>query len=139
MTTLKGEDGEVLGVQPTTMMIAPQLKVEAEMVLKATSFAPPQWGVYIQNQVGAATNVLNRFGVDYIENRFLKNAYTWYLMDLTQAVKPFTWVLREAPVIIPRINEDDPIVFDTHMLQWGAWMRGAPAWSYSFLCARSGP
>jgi len=139
MNTLKGEDNEVLGVTPSLMMIAPQLRVEAEVILKASFFAPPQWGQYITSQVGAADNVLNRFGVGLLENKFLKNAYTWYLMDTTHSVKPFTWVLREAPQVVPRINADDPIVFDNHMLVWGAWMRGCPAWSYAFLCARSGP
>ena len=139
MQTIKGEDGEVLGVNPNLMQIAPQLEVEANMILKASYFAPPQWGVNITSQVGAAENVLKRFGIDYIENKFLANKYTWYLMDLSQSVKPFTWVLREAPIVVPRINENDPIVFDNHMLMWGAWMRACPAWSYAFLCARSGP
>ena len=139
MMTLKGEDNEALGVVPNLLMIAPQLVVEAEMILKSASFAPLQWGQYITSQVGAADNVLKRFGVDFMVNKLLKNAYTWYLMDTTQAVKPFTWVLRDAPVMIPRINENDPIVFDDHMFQWGAWMRGCPAWSYAFLCCRSGP
>jgi phage major head subunit gpT-like protein len=139
MQTLKGEDGEVLGVVPNLMQIGPPLEVEANMILKAAYFAPPQWGVNITGQVGAAENVLKRFGVDYMVNKFLKNAYTWYLMDTTNSVKPFTWVLRAAPQVTPRISPDDPVVFDTHKLLWGAWMRGCPAWSYSFLAARSGP
>lgn len=139
MQTLKGEDNEVLGVSPNLLMCAPQLETEARLILQAASIAPPQWGVYITNQVGAAENILRRFGVDLLINKFLKKQYTWYLMDTTQAVKPFTWALRESPQIVPRINENDPVVFDDHAYLWGAWMRATPAWSYPFLAARSGP
>lgn len=139
MSTLKGEDNEVLGVTPNMMMVAPQLMAEAQLILHSTFFSPPQWGVYVTGQVGAADNPLKRFGVELLENKFLKNAYTWYLMDLGQTVKPFTWVLRQAPMITPRISENDPVVFDKHEFIWGAHMRGCPAWSFAFLAARSGP
>jgi phage major head subunit gpT-like protein len=139
MSTLKGEDNEPLGVTADCLMHAPQLKAEVELILRSTFFAPPQWGVNITSQVGAADNPLKRFGVRSIENKFLKNIYTWYLMDTSAAMKPFTWALREAPVIVPRMNEADPVVFDTHHFLWGAWMRAAPAWSFAFLAARSGP
>lgn len=139
MTTLKGEDNEVLGVTPTDLMHAPQLKAEVELILHSTFFAPPQWGVNITGQVGTADNPLKRFGVNALENKLLKNIYTWYLLDTAAAMRPFTWALREAPQIVPRINENDPVVFDTHHFLWGAWSRAAPAWSFAFLSARSGP
>jgi len=139
MSTLKGEDSEPLGVVPDVLMHAPQLKAEVELILRSTFFAPPQWGVNITGQVGAADNPLKRFGVTGLENKFLKNVYTWYLMDTSAAMKPFTWALRESPQIVPRMNEQDPVVFDTHQFLWGAWARAAPAWSFAFLAARSGP
>lgn len=139
MTTIKGQDNEVLGVQGDTLMHAPQLKAEVELILRSTFFAPPQWGVNVTGQVGAADNPLKRFGVQSLENRFLANVYNWYLMDTKATVKPFTWVLREAPVMVPRINENDPVVFDTHHFLWGVWARATPAWSFPFLAARSGP
>lgn len=139
MTTLKGEDNEVLGVQPDCMMIAPQLKAEGELILHSTFFAPPQWGVNVTGQVGAADNPLKRFGVELLVNKYLRNIYTWYLMDTTAAMKPFGWGLREAPITVPRINENDPVVFDTHHFLWGTWARATPHWSFAFLAARSGP
>ncbi len=138
-STLKGEDNEVLGVQYDTLMHAPQLKAEAELILRSTFFAPPQWGVNITGQVGAADNPLKRFGVNALENKYLKNIYTWYMFDTSAAMKPTTWALREAARVIPRVNEQDPVVFDMHRFLWGAWMRAAPAWSFAFLGARSGP
>lgn len=139
MTTIRGQDNEVLGVMPDTLMHHPLRKAEAELITKSTFFAPPTWGVAVTGQVGTADNPLRRFGVELQENRYLNDWDTWYLMDTKQVVKPFTWVLREAPRVVPRINENDPVVFDTHTFLYGAWMRATPAWSFPFLAARSGP
>lgn len=141
MQTIKGEDGERLGVKPNVLMHPPTLRAEVELILKSTFFAPPSWGAYspIGSQVGAADNPLKRFGVEPIQNDFLSSNTKWYLMDTTKAFKPFLWVVREATQTVPRVNENDPVVFDTHKFQWGQWNRISPAWDYSFLSARSGP
>lgn len=140
MMTLKGEDGERLGIVPNKLMHPPTLKAEVELILKSTFFSPPSWGAYsaISGQVGAADNPLRRFGVEPIQNNFLSNNVRWYLLDTTKAFKPFLWVVRNETVTVPRVNENDPAVFDTHMFQWGQWNRVAPAWDYAFLSHRSG-
>jgi phage major head subunit gpT-like protein len=138
MTTIKGEDGEAMGVMPKLLMHAPLLKGEVELLLKSTFFAPPAWST-IGSQVGAADNVITRFGVEPLENPLLNNAYTWYLLDTTKAFKPFVWVEREAIRIVPRVSPTDPVVFNTHKYLLGGWGRGAPAWNFAFLSARSGP
>jgi phage major head subunit gpT-like protein len=138
MSTLKGEDNEALNVTPNRLMHAPLIKGEVQLLLKSTFFAPPAWSS-IGSQVGAADNPLTRFGVEPIENPLFKNALTWYLMDCTKATMPFTWALREAIMTVPRVNENDPVVFDSHRFLWGGWGRAAPAWGFSWLAARSGP
>ena len=138
MLLLQGEDQEALGVTPSLLMHSPQLKTEVELVLKNLSFAPPAWGT-IGSQVGAADNVFKRFGVEPLMNPLLKTATRWYLMDTTKSMKPFTWGLRQAPIFVQRVNENDPTVFEDHKYTWGNWGRGAAAWSYAWLCARSGP
>lgn len=135
---LKGEDNEVLDVTPSHLMHAWLLKAEVDLVLKSQFFAPPAWGT-ITGQVGAGDNILKRYGVEPLLNPRLKNAATWYSLDLTKAVKPFLWILREPVRLVPRTSEDDPIVFDIHAYVWGEWARAAPAWNYSWLAARSGP
>lgn len=136
----KGEDNEALGVTPNLLLVPSTLQVEANLITKASFFAPPAWGAYapISGQVGAADNVLQRFGVEVLVNPLLKATKAWYLLDTTKAFKPFLWVQREAPITVPRMNEDDPVVFDTHKFLWGGWSRACPAWSYSWLFARSG-
>ena len=135
--TVPGEDGEPLGVYPNMIVIPPALKLEAELVIKSMFFAPPSWGT-ITGQVGAADNPLKRFGVEPLVNPFLASLTKWYAFDTTKSFKPLIWQVREAPVMTPRISENDPVVFDTHHYQWGYWGRVAPGWSYSWLFYRSG-
>lgn len=137
METLLGEDGERLGVQPNFLMHPLQLTTEVELVLKNTFFAPPAWGT-ITGQVGAADNVFRRFGVMPVCNPFLTSSTIWYLGDGSKAYRPLTWAVREAVRIVPRMNEDDPVVFDTHKYLIGGWGRAVAAWNYSWLMARSG-
>lgn len=141
MQSIPGEDGETLGVTPDAIMIPQTLKTEASIILQAAFWAPPQWGAFapLTGQVGAADNMMSRMGIRPIVNPFLRNTKNWYMMDTTHAKKPLLWIVREAPVTVPRMNPQDPIVFDTHRYTWGGWDRVAPAWNLSWLYARSGP
>lgn len=138
MMTYKGEDGEALGIVPNTIMVHPLLRGEAEVVLRNSFFAPPAFAT-LTGQVGAAENPFQRFGIDLLVNPFLTQAYTWYLMDTTRGFMPLIHQIRQATVTVPRINEQDPIVFDSHTFQYGMWDRQAVGWGPSWLFARSGP
>jgi len=138
MMTYKGEDGEALGVVPNLIMVHPLLRGEAEVVLKNSFFAPPAWST-LTGQVGAAENPLQRFGVELLVNPFLTQAYTWYLADTTRGFMPFIHQVRQATVMVPRINENDPVVFDSHQFLYGMYDRQAVGWGPSFTFARSGP
>lgn len=139
MQTIKGEDGEAMGVNPTTMMVPSNLQVEANLILSAAFLAPPSWGAYspISGQVGAAENVMRRFGVELHVNPLLLQTKRWYLMDNSKSMKPLLWVQREAPRTVPRVSESDPVVFDEHKFYWGGWARACPAWNFPWLMARS--
>jgi phage major head subunit gpT-like protein len=141
MQVIPDESGEVLGVMPDALMHPATLQVEVNFVLKASFLASPTWGAFspLTGQVGAADNQLAKMGVRPVCNPFLRNTKRWYLMDTSHAMKPLIWLTREAPRVVPRVNENDPIVFDSHKYTWGGWDRVAPAWNYSWLIARSGP
>lgn len=138
MMTIKGEDGERLGVRPTVLMHPVQLIGEVEVVLRNTFFAPPAWG-NITSQVGAAENAWKRYGIEPFCNHFLNDPQMWYLGDNTRSYKPLGFGLRQAWTVVPRVSETDPIVFDLHKLVWGGKARGMPLWNYSWLMSRSGP
>ncbi len=137
MSIFPAEDGESMDVTPNVLMHPAQLKTEVELTLLSNSFAPPAWGT-IASQVGAADNPLKRYGVRPLENKLLRSATRWYLMDTTKPMKPFTFGLRQSPIFVQRTNEDDPQVFENHMYTWGDWARGVAAWNYAWLCCRSG-
>jgi phage major head subunit gpT-like protein len=141
MKMIPAEDGEVLGVTPDVMMIPSTLETEADYILKAAYWANPTWGAFspLTSQVGAADNMLRRMGVRPLVNPYLRHTKNWYLLDTTHANKPLFWIQREAPRIVPRLNENDPIVFDQHRFTWGGWDRITPAWNLGWLYARSGP
>lgn len=141
MMTLKAEDGERLMIVPNMLMVPPNLWAEAEYILKNQFSAPSSWATWgaTNTQVGASDNLWKRFGVEPLINKNLSSATKWYLMDTTKAVKPVRWITREAPVFTPRVNPGDPVVFDQHAYLWGVYYRATPAWSYSWLMARSGP
>lgn len=139
MMQLKAEDGEPVGVTPNMLLIPPQLKAEAELIVNSTFLAPPAWAT-VSSQVGAADNPFRRFGLTVeIWELLASDATTWYLMDTTKAYRPMLWILREAPVWAYRVQEIDPAVFEAHTYLYGVWARGCPAWGFSWLMVRSGP
>lgn len=140
MQTIKGEDGERLGIKGNRLMHPPTMRVLVELLMKSMFFAPPAWGGFVTaaSQVGAADNPLKRLGIDPLQNDYLNSNTKWYLLDTTRAYKPFLWINREAVRLVPRTSESDPAMFDRHMMQWGQWARGAPAWDFPFLSHRSG-
>lgn len=137
MRSLKSEDQERMGVNPDVIMIPNELELEAELVIKSMFLAPPSWGT-ISGQVGAADNPLRRFGLEVMVNELLSSTTNWYMLDTTKALKPFMWQVREAPRMVPRVNENDPQVIDEHRFSWNMWGRAAPAWGFSWLFHRSG-
>ena len=137
MRSLKAEDQERMGINPDLVMVPNELELEAEVVIKSMSFAPPAWGT-ITGQVGAADNPMRRFGLEVMVNELLASTTQYYLLDTTKAIKPFMWQVREAPRTTPRVSESDPVVFDEHKFLWGMWGRGAPGWSFAWLSHRSG-
>ena len=135
------ESGEVLGIAATGMMVPTTLEVTAKFILKSAFMAPQTWDTFgnLGTQVGAGDNQLAKMGVNLIVNPFLRKPQRWYLMDLSHNLKPFLWITREAPRTVPRVNENDPLVFDQHRFVWGAWDRVCPAPNYSWLFYRSAP
>ena len=141
MQMIPSEDGETLGVRPNFLMAPQTLQVEVNFVLKASFMAAPQWGAWspLTGQVGTADNQLAKMGIMPIFNPFLKSTTKWYLGDNKRAFKPMIWCVREAPRTVPRVQENDPLVWDSHRFAWGGWDRAMPAWGPSFLMSRSGP
>lgn len=139
----KNESGERIGVQPNMTMVPLQMKFAASTILQSQFFAPPQ----LQNLgsgsganapfVGAMDNPM-RGATDLLVNYDLSSVTAWYILATNKPIKPFGWVLRKAPVLIPRVSPEDPVVFDTHQFLYGVEARGVAVWSFPWLASRSG-
>lgn len=138
---IPAEDGETLGVKFDALIVPGTMTIEAQFCINTMFQGAPSWGGFQPQagMVGTSDNVMRKQGLRIIVNPFLKKNLRWYMADTSHTMKPLLWVVREAPRTVPRIAEDDPIVFDTHRYTWGGWARTVPAWGYSWLMARSGP
>jgi len=141
----KSESGEALGIIADLTMGPPQLKAPMTTILQSQFYAPPQMGVLGSGSganaafVGSMENPLRGWTDLLTLPDFAAAPTTWFMLCTTAPQKPFTWLLRQAPNFVARINPDDPAVFDNHEFIYGADMRGAPAWSLAWLSAKSAP
>lgn len=140
----KHEGGEAIGTIPDLTMVPAQLHFPAKTLLQSMFFSPPQLGTLGSGAganapfVGNLDNPL-RGSTDVLMNPDIAEEPTaFYLLDTRRAIKPFGWVLRQAPSITPRTSPQDPAVFDRHAFIFGVEARGAPAWSLPWLSSRSG-
>lgn len=134
----KSEAGEALGLMADLSMTAPQLKITLNTILQASFFAPPTLG-NLTGQVGSAENMLKGWTDGLCWPDLAPAPTTWYQLVTNKPIKPFSWLLRQAPDFTYRNSPQDPVVFDTHTYLYGSVSRGAPAWSFPWLSAKSAP
>ncbi len=135
MSSYIGEDGNPLEVTPNLLIVPPQLKRQALVVMQSTTYALP--GTIAT--VGSATvdNPL-RGWMDVLVLPELANAPTvWYMADTTKPVKPFVYQLRDNAELVARINPEDPKVFDQDKFTWGVRMRANVGVSLPFLISKN--
>jgi phage major head subunit gpT-like protein len=135
----KNESGEKMGGNdPNLLMVPTYLEPAAKMVLQSQFFSPATFtGMNSQTFVGAMDNPL-RGSTDLMANADLSSQVAWYLLNTKRVVKPFGFVMRQAPQLTPRVSPTDPSVFDSHTYLYGVVARGVPVWSLPWLSSRSG-
>lgn len=134
----KSESGEALGLLADLTMTPPQLKLTLDTILQSQFFAPATLG-NLTSQVGSAENMLKGWTDRLVWADLAEAPTVWYMLVCNKPIKPFSWLLRKAPDFVYRINPQDPVVFDTHTYVYGSSSRGAPAWSFPWLSAKSAP
>jgi phage major head subunit gpT-like protein len=160
MATRKTESGESWGLQPDLAFNGPKLKHAMSTILQAQFIGLPVIGsigtqvtqtagsTALPNSplIGASENMVKGWS-DQLTWSDLGGSATvgggtydqvWYLAATTRPVRALSWLLRQAPDFIVRNRPDDPVVFDTHTIQYGSKARGAPAWGFAQLMSRSG-
>lgn len=124
MRAFTGEDGQVLGVNPTHLIVPPQLEETAKEILVADRNASGA-----QNMTQGDAQILT---IPELANA----GTTWYIADLSRPIKPLIWQLRRALNLVAMVNPDDPMVFMQKQLMWGLEGRGAAGYGPWFLMSR---
>lgn len=135
MTSYIGEDGNPLEVTPNLLIVPPQLRRRAQVVMQSTTYALP--GSIAT--VGSATvdNAL-RGWMEVLVIPELANAPTvWYMADTTKPLMPLIFQLRQAAELVARVNLEDPKVFDQDKFTWGTRTRGNVGVSLPFLISKN--
>lgn len=130
MMSYTGEDGEPLGVMPNLLIVPPQLDLQARRIIN---------GDLIGNAGGTAaeSNVLRGSADVLVIPELANQATTWYLADVSGALKPLIWQLRQAPTLTSKTDLDDDNVFHHDQYLWGAKARGAPGYGPWWLMSRN--
>lgn len=111
MQTLTDDGGEILDINPDTLVVPPGLEEMANSIVGPT----PPGALAINPWSGTAKVVVVRR---------LADANNWYLFDSTQVVKPFIMQFREDPKIVSQTNLTDESVFRRNEFLWGVDYRG---------------
>ena len=160
MARRKNESVEAGGFAPDLLLSGAMQKFTASTILQAQFMGLPIVGnlgtgnvgtagsplAANSPMVGATENVLKGW-LDYLMWEDLGGSVTvgngtqdllWYELCTSKPIKPFSWLLREAPDFVARTQPDDPAVFDTDTYLFGSKARGAPAWGFEQMSSRSG-
>lgn len=146
----KMESGEAGMTTPDLTVASTILRGPVTAVLGSPLMAVPNFagmgtgavGTANAPLVGAVNNVLQGWTDYELIEDFAVSATTklqWMMLRSKGNVRPFSMFIREAAVMVPRVSEDDPVVFDRHAYQFGSYQRLAPAWGLPFLSSISGP
>lgn len=145
MAGLVSESGESLGLVPSHLLHAPQLKATADTILNTQFFGAPVIGNLGTGTApnyaftGSTENTLKGWSDRIMWNDLAADPNTWYQTVLNRSIRPWLWLQHTAPNFVLRNSPQDPAVFDTHSVLYGSMARATPAWSFPWLCVRSGP
>jgi hypothetical protein len=155
MTRRKNESGEAWGVIPDMAMTGPILKIAMDTLLQSQFIGAPQIGQLGSGgganaaMVGSTSNQMRAWTDSFMWEDLSSstligtspNTYdqVWYMLSTKGPVKPFAWLMRQAPDFTYRIRPDDPVVFEKHQFQYGSVARGSAAFGFPQTASRSGP
>jgi phage major head subunit gpT-like protein len=125
MRILKASNGEPLGVNPTHLIVPPQLEGKAKTIVAA------------EKDAAGATNT--NFGTTTILvlDELADDATSWYLADLSKPLKPFIWQDREAAKFDQITEATSENVFMRKEFIFGTDLRGAAAAALFWLIGKA--
>lgn len=135
MINYVGADARPFGVYPSLMIVPAQIEVNARQILQQTFIAPAAAvGMNAANTVqgNPLVGMCNLLVHPYLAN----DATSWYLLDMTQVVKPFIFQLRQAPLFVFKNKPDDSNLFYRKKFVFGVDARAAAGYSLPYFAAK---
>lgn len=135
MMNMRGESGERLNVTPNLLVVPPSLEMQARLILNSDMVAAQTFGN--DTNVGGYSNPLKGTAELLVLPDLGADATTWYLLDTTKSLKPFLYLKRKDPILVPMFNPNDESVYRRKEFEFGVDMRGAAGVSLYWLAAKA--
>jgi phage major head subunit gpT-like protein len=132
---IKGEDGKLLKVRYTHILVAPQKEFEIKQILNSSTYVQ----LTADSDAVAIDNQMRGVLTPIVSGDLAGDPTAWYLFDCSKAIKPIIRQVRRAPEFVARDNPQDPKVFDLKKYTYGVDLRDAYGVSLPFLAAKSKP
>ncbi|KGT95305.1 head protein [Erwinia typographi] len=117
MWSLQDSQGEPLSLNPNILLVGPALFELATSLVTTDRLEDGKPNPY----KGAAKVVMSQR---------IKSATAWFLLDTTQALKPFIFQQRRKPTFVSQLTPDSDSVFMRAEYLFGAEARGAAAYAF---------
>lgn len=106
MQSFTDDAGKPLGVQPTHLVVPPQLRATALQILKAET-------------IGGTTNINRDSATPLVLPELAGHPTKWFLLDLSRPVKPFILQVVKEPEFVALDSPDDDNVFKRREFLYG--------------------
>ena len=136
MMSWAGSDGLPLGINPTLLVVPPQLKwkaarlLQGELIGRDITLAGPAHGA------AADSNILKGSLDLFVWQRLSADPTSYYIIAAAEAIKPFIFQERIAPEFTYLTKPDDANVFLRDEFLYGVRARGAAGYGPWFLALK---
>lgn len=126
MRVVKDAYGVILGVTPTHLVVPSALEKTAEEIVGAQALLIHRAGTSTSDTSSAPSNVLRgQLGIIVMPELDASSSTTWYMADLSKALKPLMWQWRARPVFQQITDQNAEYVVRNDEFVFGAKARGA--------------
>lgn len=137
MASIVGENGQPLLINPTLLIVPPQLKYKATTLMNSTFYALPGGSTNGAANSATVENQFKGWCEVLVVPELASAPLTWYLADVSKPIRPIVYQDRDPVQLVSRQNPDDPKVFDLDKFTYGVRCRRNVGVGLPFLIAKS--
>lgn len=117
MWSLRDSQGEPLSLNPNILLVGPALYDTAVALMTTDRLEDGKPNPY-------------KNAAKVVMSQRIKSTTSWFLLDTTQALKPFIFQMRKKPVFVSQVTPDSDSVFMRAEYLFGVEARGAAAYAF---------